>query len=168
MTYELLCINKLLCKFLHTSIHNQCIYSKCAPPPNSKKEVTTATEPLNCLNFVCIQNAPPPPRYTLVLSQFALEPCVSKTLHAHCCNEKTPPSYFKKSFIFALHSWIHFCVRLLFDLYKIHPPPDYQIFFVSSCLVNKIERPTSYNIYVGISFTIVNKRPPHNHLFLAL
>ena len=45
------------------------------------------------------------------------------------------------------------------DLYQILPPPDYQIFFVISSLVNKIERPTSYNIYVGISFTMLINAP---------
>ena len=89
--------------------------------------------------------------------------CLRALCAKHCTHTavmtKRPPHTWKKSLMFALHSWVHFCVRLLFHLYQIHPPPDYQIFFVVSSLVNKIERPTSYNIYVGISFTmLINAR----------
>ena len=132
---------------------------KTPPPrPSSKKEVTTTEEPLKCLNFVCIQTPPPSSLDSCFITVCLRALCVKHCTHTAVMT-KRPPHTWKKSFVFALHSWVHFCVRLLFDLYQIHPRPDYQIFFVISSHVNKIERPTSYNIYVGISFTMLINAP---------
>ena len=72
--------------------------------------------------------------------------CLSLSVHFYVF--KMPPSSLDTCFITV-------CLRLVCDdLYQILPQPDYQIFFVISSLVNKIERP-SYNIYVGLAFALI-------------